>query len=144
MHSKNLGAFLGQADGINSLMPQAKRLLELRQVLSETLPQPLAKHTTIANYRQGKLIIYAANAAVAAKLKLLRQTLSNRFLERGLQITAMEIEVQPSLTPQPRPAKAAVLSDQAREALAKLSTQLTESELKYSIAAMAKQDVGKR
>jgi len=144
MHSKNLGAFLGQADGINSLMPQAKRLLELRQVLSETLPQPLAKHTTIANYRQGKLIIYAANAAVAAKLKLLRQTLSNRFLERGLQITAMEIEVQPSLTPQPRPTKAAVLTDQARQALAELSTQLVESELKSSIVAMAKQDVGKR
>ncbi len=144
MHSKNLGAFLGQADGINSLMPQAKRLLELRQVLSETLPEPLAKHTTIANYRQGKIIIYAANAAVAAKLKLLHKTLSNRFLERGLQVTAMEIEVQPSLTPQPRPAKTAVLTDQARHALAELSTQLVESELKSSIVAMAKQNVGKR
>jgi hypothetical protein len=144
MHSKNLGAFLGQADGINSLMPQAKRLLELRQVLLETLPEPLAKHATIANYRQGKLIIYAANAAVAAKLKLLRQILSNRFLERGLQVTAMEIEVQPSQGPQARPEKVAVLTDQARQALTELSKQLTESALKSSIVAMAKGRVSKR
>ena len=96
MISKNLDAYLVQADGINSLMPQAKRLLELRQVLLEVLPKPLADLATVANYRQGKIVIFAANSAIAAKLKLLGPTLKDRFVTRGLQVTALEIEVQPS------------------------------------------------
>jgi len=139
MISKNLDAYLVQADGINSLMPQAKRLLELRQVLLEVLPKPLADLATVANYRQGKIVIFAANSAIAAKLKLLGPTLNDRFAERGIQATALEIEVQPRLGTgsMPPPPKAAVLTDRAREALAVLASQLTESQLKSTVSTMA-------
>jgi len=144
MHSKNVDAYLVQADGINSLMPQAKRLLELRQVLLEILPKQLANCATVANYRQGKIVIFAANSAIAAKLKLLGPTLKDRFTTRGLQVTALDIEVQPSLgTAGTRP-KEAVLTDTARQALAGLASQLPESELKTTISAMAGHKVGKR
>src|SRR3972149_12091185 len=139
MISKNLYVYLAQTDGINSLMPQAKRLLELRQVLLEILPKPLAESATVANYRQGKIGIFAANSAIAAKLKMLGPTLKHRFTTRGLQVTALDIEVQPSLgTAGTRP-KEAVLTDTARQALAGLASQLPESELKTTISAMAGQ-----
>jgi hypothetical protein len=144
MHAKNLDAYLVQADGINSLMPQAKRLLELRQILLDALPSSLADSATVANYRQGKIVIFAANSAIAAKLKLLGPTLMTRFVKRGLQVTAMNIEVQPAQgTPAMRP-KAAVLTQTARQALASLASQLTESELKTTIASMAENKVSKR
>jgi len=144
MISKNLDAYLAQADGINALIPQVNRLLELRQVLLEVLPKPLADLATVANYRQGKIVIFAANAAIAAKLKLLGPTLKDRFVTRGLQVTALEIEVQPSQgTGSSRP-KAALLTDTARQALAGLASQLTESKLKSTISSMAAQKVSKR
>jgi hypothetical protein len=143
MISMNLAAYLMQADGINSLMPQAKRLLELRQVLLEVLPKSLADFATVANYRQGKIVIFAANSAIAAKLVLLGPTLKDRFVTRGLQVTALEIEVQPSRGPASVPRKAAVLTDSAREALAVLASQLTESQLKSTVLNIAGHKLGK-
>jgi len=144
MHSKNVDTYLDQADGINSLMPQAKRLLELRQVLLEALPAPLADLTTVANYRQGKVVIFVANSAIAAKLKLLGPALKDRFVIRGLQVTALEIQVQPRQPAMQGSRKTAVLSDAARTALANLSSQLPDSRLKYCIADLASSKVSKR
>lgn len=144
MHSKNLDAYLVQADGINSLMPQAKRLIELRQALLEFLPKALAESATVANYRQGKIVIFAANSAIAAKLKLLGPALMDHFIMRGLQVTALTIEVQPTQGTGPVRPKAAVLTDSARQALASLASQLAESELKNTISTMAGNKVSKR
>ncbi len=141
MHSKNLSAYLVQAEGINALMPQAKRLLELRQVLCDALPESLGKNTTVANYRQGRLVLYAANAAIAAKIRLLRPALIARYASLGLEVTVMDIEVQPASATETAPQKAAVLSQNARRALAELASQLPESELKSAITAVASQDV---
>ncbi len=141
MHSKNLSAFLVQAEGIDALMPQAKRLLALRQVLFDALPESLGKNSTVANYRQGRIVLYAANAAIAAKIKLLRPALVARYASMGLEVTVMDIEVQPAAVAETAPRKAAVLSPNARRALAELVSQLPESELKSAIAAIASQDV---
>ena len=144
MHSKNLDAYLDQAGGINSLMPQAKRLLELRQVLLETLPAQLAEFANVANFRQGKVIIFAANSAIAAKLKMLGPGLKDRLVDRGLQVTALEIEVQPKQDTIPLPQKAAVLSDSARQALTRLESQLPDSKLKSIVSSLIGGKVSKR
>lgn len=137
MHAKNLNEYLAQADGIDALMPQAMRLIELRHVLLKVLPETLAGTATVANYRQGKIIIFAANAAAAAKLKLLAPTLLQRFAKRGFQVTALKIEVQPGEKPPNPYPKKAVLSDAALRALDNLTSQLTDSQLKTTIAALA-------
>jgi hypothetical protein len=149
MHSKNLDAYLTQADGINALMPQAKRLLELRHILQEVLPEPLAGFATIANYRQGKIVIFAANSAIAAKLKLMSRTLKDRLVARGLQVTALEIELQPAEAHSVHAArdfspKAAILTDAARRELSSLAKQLPDSSLKSTISAIAGNNVSKR
>lgn len=141
MHSKNLSAFLVQAEGIDALMPQAKRLLALRRVLLDALPESLGKNSTVANYRQGRIVLYAANAAIAAKIKLLRPALVARYASMGLEVTVMDIEVQPGSVAETAPRKTAVLSPNARRALGELVSQLPESELKATIASIAGQDV---
>ncbi|MBI2317200.1 MAG: DUF721 domain-containing protein [Betaproteobacteria bacterium] len=138
MHSKTLGAFLDQSEGTNSLMPQAKRLLELRQILLEALPGRLPLHCSVANWRRGRLVIFAENSAIAAKLKLLCPTLSDHYLKRGIEVTAIEIQVQPRPPAPARPAKRAALSEAGADSLARFARQLPDSELKTVMTALAR------
>jgi hypothetical protein len=139
MPSQNLGAFLTQLNGIASLMPQAKRLLELRAILAAVLPESLSRSCSIANYKQGKIIIFAANSAVAAKLKLMRPVLSEQLSTRGVQVTGIEVEVQlPGPTPEVIE-KSAKISDDAAKSLTRLATQLPDSELKNVLTKLARQ-----
>ncbi|MBI4293950.1 MAG: DUF721 domain-containing protein [Betaproteobacteria bacterium] len=138
MHAKTLGAILDEANGINSLIPQAKRLLELRQLLSAALPPGLAPYCSVANWRPGRLVILAENNAIAAKLKLLRPTLTHYYLEHGIEATVIDIRVQPGQAAHPRPKKIAALSRAAADSLSKLAVQLPDSELKTAIAELAK------
>jgi hypothetical protein len=137
MLTKTLGAILTEADSINSLMPQAKRLLELRHILREALPGELPRYCSVANWRRGRLVIFAENNAVAAKLKLLRPALGDHFQKRGVEVTAIEIQVQPAKASPAPPRKAAKLSAAGAESLAALSSQLSDSELKSLISALA-------
>lgn len=137
MHAKTLGAILTEAEGINSLMPQAKRLLELRQILSAALPGELPQYCTVANWRQGRLVIFAQNNAVAAKLTLLRPTLADHFLKCGVEVTAIDIQVQPANPPQARPEKRSELSPSAARSLVGLAIQLPDSGLKSVISSLA-------
>jgi hypothetical protein len=100
MHSRNIGAYLDSSEGIGSLMPQAARLLELRRQLSEILPKPLAKSCEIANYKQGKVVIFAENGAIAAKLAHYRPKLISLFSGQGMQVTAIEVSVQVRHSPE--------------------------------------------
>lgn len=144
MHAKNMDAYLEQPGGINSLMPQAKRLLDLRRVLLEALPATLSGLASVANYRNGRVVIFAANSSIAAKLKLLSPTLKEHFVRRGLQVTAMEFEVQPEARVATPPPKEAFLSPSARQALAKLSSQLPDSKLKTVVSSINSEKVSKR
>ena len=144
MQAKNVDAYLEQPGGINSLMPQAKRLLELRRVLLEALPATISGLASVANYRNGRVIIFAANSSIAAKLKLLGPTLKDQFVRQGLQVTAMEFEVQPEVRGATPPPKAAILSPSARQSLATLSSQLPDSKLKTVVCSINYERVRKR
>jgi len=133
MRFQKLDAYL--ETGIQSLMPQARRLLELRQALTACLPQNLQRSCTIANYKQGKVVIFAENSAVAAKLKLLIPELLERFGQKALEVTGIDIQVQPKETLKTME-KTAELSDGALISLAQLEGQLSDSKLKSTITAL--------
>ena len=137
MHPKNLCAFLNQPDGIAQLMPQARRLIELRKILAAMLPESLARSCSIANYKQGKVVIFAANGATAAKLKLMLPTLSEQLSKRGIEVTGLEVCVQPLASDPQVIEKTAKMSVEAASELARLSEQLPDSELKITLAKFA-------
>jgi len=137
MPAKNPCAFLNQPDGIASLMPQARRLIELRGILAAVLPGPLARSCSIANYKQGKVVIFAANSAAAAKLKLMRPTLSEQLSKRGVEVTGLEVRVQPLAPERQVIEKSAKMSTEAAAGLAGLCEQLHDSELKFALGRIA-------
>jgi hypothetical protein len=134
MHIKNPCAFLNQADSIAALMPQAERLIELRKILASLLPEPLARHCTVANFKQGRLVVFASNGATAAKLKLMLPSLLERVSGRAREVTGLEVVVQAQGVEPQAHEKAAKISEPAASELARLSKELPDSELKNAIA----------
>jgi hypothetical protein len=134
---KNPCAFLNQPDGIASLMPQARRLIELREILAAILPESLARCCSIANYKQGKVVIFAANGAIAAKLKLMLPTLSEQLSKRAREVTGLEVCVQPLASDPQVTEKSAKISPGAALELAKVCEQLPDSELKIALEKFA-------
>ena len=127
---KTLCAFLNQADAISALMPQAERLIELREILASLLPESLARHCSVANFKQGRVIIFASNGATAAKLKLMLPALLEQFSGRATEVTGLEVAVQ---APMPAPQaidKSSKMTPEAVSGLAGLCEQLPDSELK--------------
>jgi len=143
VHSQNLGAFLAEADDIKPLMSRAKRLMELQRLLSISLPASVAQAATVANFRQGKLVIYALNGAVAAKLKLLAPGLRDHLLKQGVEVTGIEVEVQPHKSSGGHSPKTAKLSAAAAGELSRLASQLPDSELKSIISSFSSRGAGK-
>jgi len=135
--TKNPCAYLTQPDGIASLMPQARRLIELRGILAAALPESLARSCSIANYKQGKIVIFAANSAVAAKLKLLSPALSEELSKRAVEVTGLEVRVQPLDSEGQLVEKSAKMSAEAVQGLGRLFEQLPDSELKTVLGRIA-------
>lgn len=69
MPARSLQDHLSTAEGTAQFAAHAQRLLRLQRLLETALPPTLLGHARVANLRQGKLIIHAANSAVAAKLR---------------------------------------------------------------------------
>jgi hypothetical protein len=138
MHSKNLRAYLDSTAGIAALLPQAERLIELRRIYSELVPQQLLRFSSIVNFKRQTVVIFAENNAIAAKLKLLSPRLVNDFSKRGVEVTGIRLEVQPREIPQKEPAqKHARLSPAGAESLEALAKRLPDSKLKQAITEMA-------
>jgi hypothetical protein len=138
MHSKNLRAYLDSATGIAALLPQAERLIELRCIYSELVPQQLLRSSSIVNYKQENIVIFAENNAIAAKLKLLSPRLVNDFAKRGVQVTGIRLEVQPRVSRRSESAqKHAKLSMAGAKSLEALAKRLPDSKLKQTLAELA-------
>lgn len=60
------------------------------------MPPDLARLTRVANFGDGELVLLAANAAAAAKLRLLAGPLGAYLSERRWQVNSVALRVQPN------------------------------------------------
>jgi hypothetical protein len=139
MHAKKLGDFLDTGEGISRLMPQAAALLTVRRALTAALPDHLLRSCAIANYKQGKVFLFAASSAVAARLRLLEPRMLEVLSERGMNVTGLNVEVQPGtrFAAQVTEKKALRLSREASRALERAGAALPEGDLKRAVDALA-------
>lgn len=75
------------------LSSHAQLLLELQRAF--VIETPLARNSRVANYKLGRLIIYAENGAVATKLKQIEPRLIAFFRQITSEVTAIDVRVQP-------------------------------------------------
>lgn len=125
-------------DSAQSLAAQAALLLRLRESASQVAPEALLRSASIANYKQGKVVIFAENNAVAAKLRLFEPRLIDLWARQGFQVSALRVEVQPTRGGSAGRIKHARLTPVAGRALSGLASGLPDdSPLRKAVAALA-------
>jgi len=138
MHAKKLDKLLTSATEVGPLMPQAAELLDLGQALRELLPDSLRGLCQIARVKQGKVVIFAENNAIGARLRVLEPTIVAALGRRGRNVTGIEVRVQVGM---PRPADAGRagvrLSPAAGAALRALGERLPDSPLRDAVRSLA-------
>ena len=87
-------AYVARHDSLGPLAGKAAELIEMRRRYRENIPAGLAQVSEILNFRRGVVIVAADHSAAAAKLKQLTPRLLALFLEKGWQVTAIQVQVQ--------------------------------------------------
>ncbi|HEX8962235.1 MAG TPA: DciA family protein [Rhodocyclaceae bacterium] len=126
MPSRSLEDCLKAEGGLSRLADHAAHLLRLQRLFESAVPRSLVRGARVANFKLGRLVIYAENGAVAAKLRQIVPTLSGAFANSAPEVTGIEIKVQPRQDSGPgRPASThAPLGDHAKQGLTSLADRL--------------------
>lgn len=135
---KPLSAFLDKDDAVNRLAAQAELLLRLRESAPLILPEQILQSTSIASYRHRKVVIFAENNAIAAKLRLYERQLLNLWARQGWEVSAIKVEVQPRSPRSLSAPKHSVLTPRAKRALTNLEETLPpDSPLRDAVHGLA-------
>jgi hypothetical protein len=126
MRSRSLDDCLKAEDGLARLTGHAERLLRLQRVFESVVPRPLLRGARVANLKLGRLVIYAENGAVAAKLRQIVPTLSKAFANSAAEVTGIDIKVQPRAGAKGSDQNKdhAVLGEHAKQGLTSLADKL--------------------
>jgi hypothetical protein len=128
-----ISRYLKASPDLAAVTQHAERLLELQHLFAAIAPPALAQLCRVANFKQGKLVLHAANTLVAAKLRQVVPSLSEEFLNKGWQVTAIQVAVQQSGDELQEVAEVAPIPLEARVQLAELSNKINDQRLKASL-----------
>lgn len=89
---------------------------------------------------QQTLTVAADNGAIAAKLRQMTAELAAQLRQRGVEVTAIQVQVQVSAPPFTPPPKAPSLSQSGKNQLAKFADKLADSPLKNALNRLVRRD----
>ncbi|MDR2220287.1 MAG: DUF721 domain-containing protein [Methylobacillus sp.] len=122
---------------LHALASEAGKHDSLQRLWEEIIPEPLRPHTHAGGIKHRRLTVFAANGAIAARLKLIAPTLLKDLQSKGLEVTSIRVEVQVQSLRRARPISARSLTGNAAESLARFAEQLPESPLRDSLRRLA-------
>lgn len=140
MPSQSLGKFLDSDAGLARFAAHAARLLKFQHLYECMVSPALARYGRVANLKQGKIVIYAGNSAIAAKIRQLAPRLADVFNQAGAQVSEVQVKVQPWAGARLPTGKGerAELGVSSRESLDRLAGGLPEqSPLKAALQRLA-------
>jgi hypothetical protein len=131
--------YIDADDAAGRVASQAALLLRLRESASQVIPAALLRSASIANFKQGKVVIFAENNAIAAKLRLFEPRLIDVWVRQGMQVSSIRCEVQPTSGGGIAPQKGARLTPGAAEALETLEAGLpADSPLRAAVGVLSR------
>ena len=133
-----LDRILAAEGDLQPVLAKTRDLRALSGLVQNFLTTELRAQTRVANFKDGKLALLAANSAVAAKLRLLAPALSRFLQERRMQVSLVSVRVQPieSLKNACGPQKSVHFSTHALERLRELYERLSASPARDALARM--------
>jgi hypothetical protein len=133
-----LDRILSAEGDLQPVLAKARDLRALAALVQGFFPDDLARQARVANYREGEVVLVAANAAAGAKLRLLAPALSRFLSERRWQVNSVSIRVQPnrSQTASAASQKTATLSTFTLDSLRALHERMAASPAREALGRL--------
>jgi hypothetical protein len=136
----NYLTILGKTPDYERIFVRAKQLIKIQKALSNVIPPQFRDRCAVGRYAEGFLSIYVDNGMIAARLRAVIPTISQKLNRTGFKISEIKIYVQPhtrSGDSENLPKLTPCLSQAAIDHLDQLAATLpTESPLKSSLEAL--------
>lgn len=138
MRPQKLDRILAAEASLQPVLAKAHELRTLAGLLDGFLPRDFVRQTRVVDYRDGDMVLLAANPAVAAKLRLLAPSLINFFSKQRLQVRSVSVRVQPksSHSEDVAPQKIACFSASTLESLSNLYRTMGRSPAREALRVL--------
>lgn len=128
---------LNRTDAFAALRAGVEQVASLQRDLTALLPDYLANHVEPGSIKDGTLTLFAANNALAARLRQVEPRLLAELQKRGWPVSALRVRVRPKDAPEPPHVKQARMTTVGAAALRELADHLEPSPLQAALARMA-------
>ncbi|WP_322106093.1 DciA family protein [Paraburkholderia sp. J41] len=128
---------LSRTDAFAPLRAGVEQMTAMRRDLDALLPDYLAASVEPGFIKDGKLALFAAHNALAARLRHLEPRLVADLQARGWALDGVRIRIRPQAVKDPAPPKQARMTPAGAAALQALSEHLEPSPLQAALARMA-------
>ena len=137
MPALKINRFFSAGGDFQPVFEKMREIEALSKLLAGFLPPELASLVRVANFKEGKLVILAANGPAAAKIKLLSESLGAYITQQRSQVNSVSVRVQPSPDEVTWTApKHAQLTDVALQELEALYAQVPESPFRKALKTL--------
>lgn len=135
---------LSRTDAFAPLRAGVEQIAAIQRDLDALLPDYLAASVEPGFIKDGKLALFAAHNALAARLRHLEPRLVADLQARGWSLDGVRIRVRPQAVKEPPLPKQARMTPAGAAALAALSENLPPSPLQEALAKMAARHLKRR
>ncbi|GAB7564637.1 hypothetical protein LG202_26770 [Methylobacillus methanolivorans] len=132
-----VSALFTESAELAALSQQAEQLTLSQQKWNAVVPAALKPYTQAGSLSHKRLTVYAANGAIAAKIKLMLPSLMLGLKKQGLEVTSIRVEVQVQSVAGKPAKQVRTLSPAAAASLEKLAKELQGSPLGDAIARLS-------
>lgn len=139
-----LAEVLSRTDAFAPLRAGVEQIAAIQRDLDALLPDYLAASVEPGFIKDGKLALFAAHNALAARLRHLEPRLVADLQARGWALDGVRIRVRPQAVKEPAPPKQARMTPTGAAALMALSDSMEPSPLQAALAKMAGRHLKKR
>ena len=137
MPALKINRFFSAEGDFQPVFEKVREIGALSKLLEVFLPPELAALVRVANFKEGKLVILAANGAAAAKLRLVSESLGAYITKQRSQVNSVSVRVQPGAHEAAETApKQAHLTQAALQELVALYTRLPDSEFRKALKTL--------
>jgi hypothetical protein len=143
-YAQPVAELLSRADALAPLRAGVEQMTAMRRDLQKLLPDYLASSVEPGFIKDGKLALFAAHNALAARLRHLEPRLVADLQARGWPLDSVRIRVRPQAVKDPKPPKEARMTPVGAAALQALSEDLPPSPLQEALAKMAARHLNRR
>lgn len=143
MNSRPLGDLIQGDRKLAELAGRAQQLMRLDAAWRRLLPDALAEGSQAVCVNGDALVVFAANAAVASRLRFLESTLLPRLAEAGYPARVLRIRVAAPLAPPRNRENRLKIGEKGLSALAEAADSLPDEGLRRALETFVRHQLSR-